>query len=101
MNSLKIGPVPTNRTARLSIKFSIPLKAALDLYQQDYARTYEAIDFARLIPHMLQALMVSDRAFMQRHGSAVRALLQPPLSPKASKIQRSDCSESTSADDPD
>lgn len=85
MTSLKLGPLPTTRTERLTVTLSAPLNDALEIYRQAYASAYEPVDLARLIPHILQAFLLSDRSFMAQHGSAVRALLNPPLLPRGDR----------------
>jgi hypothetical protein len=85
MSSLKLGPMPTTRTTKLSITIPAPLHDALELYRQAYASAYEPVELARLIPHVLQTFLLSDRAFMDQHGSAVRVLLSPPLLQKAER----------------
>lgn len=73
MKDLKLGPLPKVETVRLPITMPKPLKEALDLYAAEHSRLYEPVDAAALVPHMLEAFIRSDRAFMQRHGKAVRA----------------------------
>ena len=72
MTQLKLGPLPKVETVRVSVTMETLLKDALDLYAADYAELYEPVDAAVLIPHMLEAFLQSDRAFMKRHGKSVR-----------------------------
>ena len=85
MRELKLGPLPKIETVRITLTLSMPLKQALDLYAADYARAYEPTEATVLIPHMLEAFLRSDRAFMRRHGKAVRSPTSPrPLPGKTS-----------------
>jgi hypothetical protein len=77
MSQLKLGPLPKIETLRVTITVPKPLKQALDLYAADYARTFEPVEIKALIPHMLEAFLRSDRAFMQRHARAVRTPPSP------------------------
>ena len=72
MTDLKLGPLPKVETVRVTVTMPKPLKDALDLYADEHGKLYEPVDAAVLIPHMLEAFLRSDRAFMQRHGRAVR-----------------------------
>lgn len=72
MGDLKLGPLPKVETIRLTLTVPKPLKEALDLYAAEHGRLYEPVDATALIPHMLEAFMRSDRAFMQLHGKTVR-----------------------------
>lgn len=70
MTQLKLGPLPKVETVRLSVTMPKPLKEALDLYAADYGELYEPVDAATLIPHMLEAFLRSDHAFMKRHAKS-------------------------------
>ncbi|WP_136661848.1 DUF2274 domain-containing protein [Nitratireductor sp. XY-223] len=72
MTQLKLGPLPKVETVRVSVTMETTLKEALDLYAADYAELYEPVEAAVLIPHMLEAFLRSDRAFMKRHSNPVR-----------------------------
>jgi len=88
MTDLKLGPLPKNETARLSITLAKALKDALDLYAQEYSTAYEPTDAATLIPHMLEAFLRSDKAFMKRHADSIRAQAAqaPPPLPAAAML---------------
>ena len=61
---LRLGPLPDLQTVKLTFSCPATLKADLDRYAALHAQTYgEAVDAATLIPHMLEAFMVSDRGF--------------------------------------
>ncbi len=88
MTDLKLGPLPKYETVRISIILAKPLKDALDLYAQEYGQAYEPAEMAALIPHMLEAFLRSDKAFMKRHAESVRAQAAqaPPPLPTASAL---------------
>ena len=73
---LKLGPLPNTEVTRVTIVVTKPLKDALDLYAQDFAKSYGAAELPALIPHMLEAFLRSDKAFMKRHSA---------LKPRAAK----------------
>lgn len=82
MTQLKLGPLPKIETVRLSVTIPKPLKEALDLYAADHGKLYEPVDAVTLIPHMLEAFLRSDRAFMKRHAKPAGtrpAQPSPPL----------------------
>ena len=61
---LRLGPLPDMQTVKLTFSCPATLKADLDRYAALHAQTYgEAVDAVTLIPHMLEAFMVSDRGF--------------------------------------
>jgi len=90
MTDLKLGPRPKVETARMSITLSRPLKDALDLYAAEYSAAYEPTEVADLVPHMLEAFLRSDKAFMKRHADSIRAqaALAPQPLPSAAPIPR-------------
>lgn len=67
MESLKIDKLPD----RTPVKFSISVTPDLKQTLEDYAAAYEAAygsaeQVADLIPHMLEAFLLSDRAFARQ-----------------------------------
>ena len=63
---LRLGPLPSNTSVKLTFTCPASLKTQLDQYAALHAQTYgEAVDAVTLIPHMLEALMVGDRGFRQ------------------------------------
>ena len=63
-NKLRLGPLPKTETVKLTIAFTVVLKAELERYAALHAQTYgEPVDAATLIPHMLDAFMARDRGF--------------------------------------
>lgn len=97
MTGLKLGPLPKYETVRVSITVAKPLKDALDLYAQEYGQTYEPADTATLIPHMLEAFLRSDKAFMKRHADSIRAQAAqaPPPLPAASTLSNGSHGDTT------
>jgi len=70
---LRLGPLPDTHTVKLTFSCSAQLKADLDRYAALHAQTYgEAVDAARLIPHMLEAFVAGDRGFRRSNGSSAR-----------------------------
>jgi hypothetical protein len=63
MADLKLGPLPNQKMARVSVILPEPLKEELDAYAVEHSRLYEPVETAALIPHMLEAFMRSDRAW--------------------------------------
>ncbi len=75
---LRLGPLPSNTSMKLTFTCPASLKVALDRYATLHAQTYgEAVDAAALIPHMLEAFMAADRGF--RKGTMAKAA--PPKQP--------------------
>lgn len=61
---LRLGPLPSSSSVRLTFTCPAGLKADLDRYAALHAQTYgEAVDAAILIPHMLEVFMAGDRGF--------------------------------------
>ena len=75
-NKLRLGPLPSSTSVKLTFTCPASLKADLDRYAALHAQAYgEAVDAEKLIPHMLEAFMAGDRGF--RKGTA------PPKAPPA------------------
>jgi hypothetical protein len=66
MAHLKLGPLPSQKTVRVTIVLLEPLKEELDGYAAEHSRLYEPVETAALIPHMLQAFLRTDRAWCSR-----------------------------------
>lgn len=61
---LRLGPLPSSSSVKLTFTCSASLKTNLDLYATQHAQVYgEAVDAATLIPHMLEAFIAGDRGF--------------------------------------
>ena len=74
---LRLGPLPSSGSTKLTFTCPASLKADLDAYAALHAQAYgEAVDAVTLIPHMLEAFMAGDRGF--RKGSGGKAA--PPKS---------------------
>lgn len=81
MKELKLGPLPKTESVRASVMLSRQLKDALDLYSADFAALHGSVETADLIPHMLEAFLRSDKAFMKRHVASVKAQSAQALTP--------------------
>ena len=74
---LRLGPLPSSSSVKLTFTCSASLKADLDRYAALHAQTYgEAVDAVTLIPHMLEAFIAGDRGF--RKGSVSRTVPAKP-----------------------
>ena len=61
---LRLGPLPSSGSTKLTFTCPASLKADLDAYAALHAQAYgEAVDAVTLIPHMLEAFMAGDRGF--------------------------------------
>ncbi|WP_101674401.1 DUF2274 domain-containing protein [Alloalcanivorax mobilis] len=61
---LRLGPLPSTQTTKLTFACPAYLKADLDRYAALHAQAYgEPVDAVTLIPHMLEAFMARDRGF--------------------------------------
>ena len=61
---LRLGPVPKAQPVKITITVTAELKEILDRYAELHSQsTGEKNGAARLIPYMLEAFMISDRAF--------------------------------------
>ena len=66
---LRLGPLPSTSSTKLTFACPASLKMDLDRYAALHAQTYgEAVDAATLIPHMLEAFMATDRGFRRGRG---------------------------------
>ena len=76
---LRLGPLPSSCSVKLTFTCPASLKTNLDLYAAQHSQAYgEAVDTATLIPHMLEAFMAGDRGF--RKGTATRSAPSKPAS---------------------
>ena len=61
---LRLGPLPSSSSVKLTFTCPASLKIDLDQYAALHAQTYgEAVDVTTLIPHMLEAFIAGDRGF--------------------------------------
>ena len=68
---LRLGPLPSSSSVKMTIVCPATLKADLDRYASLHAQAYgEAVDAATLIPYMLGAFMAGDRGFKNGGGKA-------------------------------
>ena len=73
MPDLKLPKLPKTDTVRLTIVLPAELHERLELYVQVYSETYdEPVDLKRLLPHMLERFLTSDRVFQRRLGKLSR-----------------------------
>ena len=74
---LRLGPLPSSGSTKLTFTCPASLKADLDAYAALHAQAYgEAVDAVTLIPHMLEAFMAGDRGF--RKDTATRSAPSKP-----------------------
>jgi hypothetical protein len=60
---LKLGPLPNQKMARVTVMLPEPLKEELDAYAAEHSKLYGPVETAALIPHMLEAFLRADRAW--------------------------------------
>ena len=61
---LRLGPLPSTDTVKLTITVPVGLKAQLDRYAALHSETWgETVLAADLIPHMLAQFILRDKAF--------------------------------------
>ena len=61
---LRLGPLPSTDTLKLTITVPVGLKAQLDRYAALHSETWgETVSAADLIPHMLTQFILRDKAF--------------------------------------
>ena len=74
---LRLGPLPSSSSVKMTIVCPATLKADLDRYAALHAQAYgEVVDAEKLIPHMLEAFMAGDRGF--KKGTATRSTPSKP-----------------------
>ncbi|MEO1200598.1 MAG: DUF2274 domain-containing protein [Pseudomonadota bacterium] len=73
MPDLKLPKLPKIDTVRLNIVVPTDLYERLELYARIYSETYgEPVDLKRLMPHMLERFLTSDREFQRRMAKLSR-----------------------------
>jgi len=78
-DKLRLGPLPSTESVKLTVALSVELKATLDRYAALHGQTYGGqVDAVALVPHMLEAFMMRDRAF--RKLMASRSIRKPAVS---------------------
>jgi len=64
MADLKLGPLPQQKTVKVTIVLSEPLKEELDAYAAEHGKLHgEPVETAELIPHMLETFLRADRVW--------------------------------------
>jgi hypothetical protein len=79
-SNLKLGPLPNQKTVRVTIMLPEPLKEELDAYAREHSRLYGPVETAALIPHMLQAFLLriaAGAAAGNRRARASRSTAKP------------------------
>ena len=78
---LRLGPLPSTDTLKLTITVPVGLKAQLDRYAALHSETWgETVSAADLIPHMLTQFILRDKAFkavMRRERAREARSLDP------------------------
>ncbi|MCK6429866.1 MAG: DUF2274 domain-containing protein [Burkholderiaceae bacterium] len=73
MSKLRLGPLPSTETTKVTIALPAALRADLERYAKLHAETWgQAVELSALIPHMLEAFIRRDRAFSARARAAGR-----------------------------
>lgn len=86
---LRLGPLPSSSSAKLTFACPASLKMDLDRYAALHTQTYgEAVDAATLIPYMLEAFMAGDRGFKRGAGAKSPPLRASATSPPADSLPR-------------
>jgi hypothetical protein len=67
MKKLRLGPIPDDRPVRMTITMPATLHTRLEAYAATLStETGQRVEIAKMIPHMLDRFMTSDRAFGRR-----------------------------------
>ena len=67
VTKLKLGPLPRQDSAKLTLNLPAALKEDLERYAVAHSELYgEQVDAAALIPHMLAHFLTKDRGFKRR-----------------------------------
>jgi hypothetical protein len=67
MTGLKLGLIPDDKPVKLTVTISSALEQRLVEYAQAYSAAIgREIDHRKLVPHMLDRFMRTDRAFKQQ-----------------------------------
>jgi hypothetical protein len=81
---LRLGPLPSTDTVKMTISLPLVLKTQLDRYATLHSETWgETVQASDLIPHMLTQFILRDKAFkalMRRerlHVARAQGLNQP------------------------
>ena len=63
---LRLGPLPSTQTVKVTVALSRTLKEQLDRYAELHSSAWnKPVDAATLIPHMLSKFISHDREFKQ------------------------------------
>lgn len=70
---LRLGPLPSTQSVKITITVSAELKAGLDRYADLHTQEWGVkADPIQLIPHMLESFIASDRAFQRARPKAAK-----------------------------
>jgi len=68
---LKLGPIPDDKPVRLTITLSAELASLLRSYADAVgSRNGKSVIIERIVPHILERFIKTDRAFMRTHRHA-------------------------------
>lgn len=86
---LRLGPLPSSSSVKLTFTCPVSLKTNLDRYAALHAQTYgEAVDAVVLIPHMLEAFIAGDRGFKRGVGAKLPPSRVPAAGPPVDSLPR-------------
>ena len=89
---LRLGPLPSSSSVKLTFTCPANLKANLDLYAAQHAQAYgEAVDAVTLIPHMLEVFMAGDRGFRRVSVKPKASVASAKLPSGAGGVHASSC----------
>jgi hypothetical protein len=75
MTKLKLGPIPDDKPVRMTIILSAELAALLRTYADAVGSgNSNPVTVERIVPHILERFIRTDRAFMGRVGTLRTAL---------------------------
>jgi hypothetical protein len=67
MTKLRLGPIPDDRPVRITITLSATLHARMEAYAAALGdENGQRVEMVKMIPHMLERFIASDRAFARR-----------------------------------
>ena len=82
MTKLKLGPIPDDKPVRLTIILSAELAALLHTYANAVGSgNSKPVTMERVVPHILERFIRTDRAFMRTHRHVVNSTARSAQSP--------------------
>jgi len=77
MPKLKLGPIPDDKPVRLTIVLPAELLRTLEAYAEAHAvESGRRMELRKLVPHMLDAFIRSDRGFAARGKQGAENVFQ-------------------------